>query len=72
MTNLVNTSRQGIPLQPLRHVPAAVPLRMENQYFSLDLSGPGAQAMLDSGHCVFYTPGTLGEPELELFVVLRT
>lgn len=72
VTDLVNASRQGIPLQPLRHVPAAVPLRMENQYFSLDLSCPAAQAMLDSGHCVFYTPGTLGEPELELFVVLRT
>lgn len=72
VTGLVNASRQGIPLLPLHHVPAAVPLRLENQYFSLDLSCPAAQSMLDSGHCVFYTPGTLGEPELELFVVLRT
>ncbi|WP_439413177.1 type VI secretion system baseplate subunit TssK, partial [Enterobacter ludwigii] len=72
VTGLVNASRQGIPLLLLHHVPAAVPLRMENQYFSLDLSCLAAQSMLDSGHCVFYTPGTLGEPELELFVVLRT
>ena len=72
VTSLVNASRQGIPLKPLRHVPAAIPLRLENQYFSLDLTHPAAQEMLESGSCMFYTPGTLGEPELELFAVLRT
>lgn len=72
VTSLVNTSRQGIPLKPLSHVPAAIPLRLENQYFSLDLAHPAAQEMLASGSCMFYVPGTLGEPELELFAVLRT
>ncbi|CAI2455579.1 type VI secretion system baseplate subunit TssK [Serratia liquefaciens] len=72
VTSLVNASRQGIPLKPLRHVPAAIPLRLENQYFSLDLSHPAAQEMLESGRCMFYTPGMLGEPELELYAVLRT
>lgn len=72
VTSLVNASRQGIPLNPLRHVPAAIPLRLENQYFSLDLSHPAAQEMLASGHCMFYVPGTLGDPELELYAVLRT
>lgn len=72
VTSLVNASRQGIPLKPLRHVPAAIPLRLENQYFSLDLTHPAAQEMLESGSCMFYTPGTLGEPELELYAVLRT
>lgn len=69
---IVNSSRTGIPLSALRHVPAAVPLRLENQYFSLDLSHPLASEMLESGTCVFYVPGMLGEPELELFAVLRT
>jgi len=72
VTSLVNASRQGIPLNPLRHVPAAIPLRLENQYFSLDLSHPAAREMLESGSCMFYTPGTLGEPDLELYAVLRT
>jgi type VI secretion system protein ImpJ len=36
----------GVPLTPLRHVPAAIPLRLENQYFSLDLSHPLATEML--------------------------
>jgi len=72
VTSLVNQSRQGIPLRALRHVPAAIPLRLENQYFSLDLSHPAALEMLESGSCMFYTPGMLGEPELDLYAVLRT
>lgn len=55
-----------VPLTPLRHVPAAIPLRLENQYFSLDVSHPLATEMLQSGTCMFYVPGMLGEPELEL------
>ncbi|CAK9886304.1 MAG: hypothetical protein XXXJIFNMEKO3_02732 [Candidatus Erwinia impunctatus] len=70
--SIVNSSRVGIPLTPLRHVPAAIPLRLENQYFSLDLSHPLGNEMLESGHCLFYVPGMLGDPELELFAVLRT
>ena len=69
---IVNSSRIGVPLTPLRHVPAAIPLRLENQYFSLDISHPLATEMLQSGTCMFYVPGMLGEPELELFAVLRT
>ena len=69
---IVNSSRVGVPLMPLRHVPAAIPLRLENQYFSLDLSDPLAAEMIQSGTCMFYVPGMLGEPELELFAVLRT
>ncbi|VEA66601.1 Uncharacterized protein conserved in bacteria [Serratia plymuthica] len=69
---IVNSSRVGVPLTPLRHVPAAIPLRLENQYFSLDVSHPLATDMLESGSCMFYVPGMLGEPELELFAVLRT
>ncbi|PVZ78003.1 type VI secretion system baseplate subunit TssK [Serratia sp. S1B] len=72
VASLVNASQQGVPLKPLRHVPAAIPLRLENQYFSLDLSHPAAREMLASGNCMFYVPGMLGEPELELFAVLRT
>jgi len=69
---IVNNSENGIPLKAMTHVPAAIPLRLENQYFTLDMTHPSAQAMLAEGHCVFYVPGGMGEPELELFAVLRT
>ncbi|MFC0227884.1 type VI secretion system baseplate subunit TssK [Serratia aquatilis] len=69
--NVVNVALSGVPLLPLSHVPAAIPLRLENQYFALDLSHPAAQSMMASGACAFYVPGTLGDIQLELFAVLR-
>jgi type VI secretion system protein ImpJ len=69
--NVVNVALSGIPLTPLSHVPAAIPLRLENQYFSLDLNHPAAKPMMEAGACVFYVPGTLGDIQLELFAVLR-
>jgi type VI secretion system protein ImpJ len=69
---LINAALDGIPLQSLSHVPAAIPLRLENQYFALDLSHAKGQAMLAAGVCAFYVPGTLADVKLELFAVLRT
>ncbi|MGH8417176.1 MAG: type VI secretion system baseplate subunit TssK [Pseudomonas sp.] len=69
---LVNAALDGVPLLPLGHVPAAIPLRLENQYFALDFKHPCGQAVLAAGTCVFYVPGTLTDVKLELFAVLRT
>ncbi|RAW85601.1 type VI secretion system baseplate subunit TssK [Photorhabdus laumondii subsp. clarkei] len=69
---LINLSLSGIPLHPLSHVPAAIPLRLENQYFAFDLNNPVAKAMLEAGSCAFYVPGTLSGVQLELFAVLRS
>jgi type VI secretion system protein ImpJ len=71
VSDVVNVALSGIPLKPLTHVPAAIPLRLENQYFALEINHPAAQAMLDAGNCAFYVPGTLGDIQLELFAVLR-
>jgi type VI secretion system protein ImpJ len=70
--HLINAALDGVPLQSLSHVPAAVPLRLENQYFALDLSHAKGQAMLAAGVCAFYVPSTLADVKLELFAVLRT
>ncbi|NIH30639.1 type VI secretion system baseplate subunit TssK [Hafnia paralvei] len=71
VNNLINVALNGVPLIPLSHVPAAIPLRLENQYFALDLNHPTATAMLASGSCAFYVPGTLSDVQLELYAVLR-
>ncbi|MCY1340664.1 type VI secretion protein [compost metagenome] len=70
--HLVNAALDGVPLQPLNHVPAAIPLRLENQYFALDLGHPKGRAMLAAGVCAFYVPATLLDARLELFAVLRS
>lgn len=69
---LINAALNGVPLKSLSHVPAAIPLRLENQYFALDLGHEKGQAMLTAGTCAFYVPSTLGEVQLELFAVLRS
>ncbi|MGZ9739292.1 type VI secretion system baseplate subunit TssK [Pseudomonas sp. GNP012] len=68
---LVNAALDGVPLQSLSHVPAAIPLRLENQYFALDLNHAKGQAIRDQGICALYVPSTLAEVKLELFAVLR-
>lgn len=72
VSEVVNIALSGMVIKPLSHVPAAIPLRLENQYFSLDLSSGAARAMLEAGNCTFYTPESLGEVKLELFAVLRS
>lgn len=72
VNNIVNIAVNGVPITPLRHVPAAIPLRLENQYFSIDLDNNAAKAMLDAGLCIFYVPGTIPDVKLELFAVLRS
>ncbi|KQQ56040.1 type VI secretion protein [Pseudomonas sp. Leaf127] len=69
---LVNAALDGVALQPLNHVPAAIPTRLENQYFVLDMSRAPGRAVLDEGTCAFYVPSTLSDVSLELFAVLRT
>lgn len=72
VAEVVNIALSGMVIKPLTHVPAAIPLRLENQYFALDLSTDAARAMLEAGNCTFYTPESLGEVKLELFAVLRS
>lgn len=62
----------GIPLIAVNRVPAALPVRLENQYFALDMECDASREMLDQGVCLFYIPALLGELELELFAVLRS
>lgn len=53
---VVNSALSGVVIKPLSRVPAAIPLRLENQYFALDLSSEAARTMLEMGNCTFYTP----------------
>lgn len=69
---ITGVAMEGIALIPLSRVPAALPVRLENQYFVLDMESRAAHDMLEQGVCMFYVPSLLGELELELFAVLRS
>ncbi|MCS5881236.1 type VI secretion system baseplate subunit TssK [Klebsiella variicola subsp. variicola] len=61
----------GIAIKPLEPRAAAIPLRLENQYFALDLPPMPPARCWRPGNCTFYTPESLGDVKLELFAVLR-
>lgn len=69
---IIHSALSGIPIKPLSHVPAAIPMRLENQYFALDLSHPAAKNMLMTRCCEFYVPRAMPDISLELFAVLRS
>ncbi|WP_380180858.1 type VI secretion system baseplate subunit TssK [Kalamiella sp. sgz302252] len=72
VNTVVNAALQGIPIKALSHVPAAVPWRLENHYFALELHNSAADEMLETGHCAFYVPSSLGEISLEFYAVLHS
>ncbi|MFK3800224.1 type VI secretion system baseplate subunit TssK [Pseudomonas sp. NPDC088444] len=69
---LRNSGRDGTLLQSLSHVPAAIPLRLENQYFAFDFKHAQGRAILNEGVCALYISKPLDDLKLELFAVLRT
>ena len=72
VAEVVNVAMSGMTITPVSHVPAAIPVRLDNLYFALDLNSDAGLAMLAAGNCSFYTPAALGDVQLELFAVLRT
>lgn len=69
---IIHSALSGIPIKALSHVPAAVPVRLDNQYFALDLSHSAAKNMLLARCCEFYVPRAMPDITLELFAVLRS
>ncbi len=67
---IVNSALPGIPLRTMSRLPAAIPVRIENQYFALDGAHPAFKRMLAARACQFYIPASLPDVSLELFAVL--
>lgn len=70
VAQIVNSALPGIPLRTMSRLPAAIPVRIENQYFALDSAHPAFRRMLDARACQFYVPASVPDVSLELFAVL--
>ncbi|CAG4892702.1 type VI secretion system baseplate subunit TssK [Paraburkholderia saeva] len=68
--HVVNSAMPGITLRPVSRLPAAIPVRIENQYFAVDSSDPAFERMIAARACQIYVPGSIPEAELELYAVL--
>ncbi|MBK3842116.1 type VI secretion system baseplate subunit TssK [Paraburkholderia aspalathi] len=69
---IVNSALPGIPLRTMSRLPAAIPIRVENQYFALDSAHPAFKRMVTTRACQFYVPASIPDVSLELYAVLPT
>ncbi|WP_211702491.1 type VI secretion system baseplate subunit TssK [Paraburkholderia aspalathi] len=69
---IVNSALPGIPLRTMSRLPAAIPIRVENQYFALDSAHPAFKRMVAARACQFYVPASIPDVSLELYAVLPT
>jgi type VI secretion system protein ImpJ len=69
---IVNSALPGIPLRAMSRLPAAIPVRIESQYFALDGSHPAFKRMIDARACQLYVPSSIPDVALELYAVLPT
>ncbi len=69
---IVNSALLGIPLRAMSRLPAAIPIRIENQYFALDSAHPAFKRMAAARACQFYVPASIPDVSLELYAVLPT
>jgi len=69
---IVNSALPGIPLRSMSRLPAAIPIRIENQYFALDSAHPAFKRMVAARACQFYVPASVPDVSLELYAVLPT
>ena len=66
--------RHSLPGVTLRHVqvpPAAIPIKLDNQYFVLNQGGELWNAMVLSRQIAVHVPGEIVEPKMELLIVLE-
>jgi len=66
--------RSALPGLTLRHVPvppAAIPVRLDNQYFVINQSGPLWDAVKLSRQIAVQAPGEIAEPRMEVLIVLE-
>jgi type VI secretion system protein ImpJ len=66
--------RNALPGVTLRHAPvppAAIPVKLENQYFSLNQTGALWDAIMLSRHIAVHAPGEIVDPKMEMIIVLE-
>lgn len=66
--------RHSLPGITLRHTPvppAAIPMKLDNQYFSLNQSGPLWDAITLSRQIAVHAPGEIVDPKMEMLIVLQ-
>jgi type VI secretion system protein ImpJ len=67
---LVRNSLPGVVLRHLSSPPSAVPVKLDNQYFSLVQSGGLWDGITQARALSVFVPGEIADPKMELLIVL--
>ena len=68
--HLVSHALPGVALTHVTLPPAAIPVKLQYQYFSLGQTGAAWEAIQRSRNLAAYVPGDFPDPQLELIVIL--
>jgi type VI secretion system protein ImpJ len=68
---LVKNFLPGVTLRHTPSPPAAIPMKLENQYFSLNQGGSLWDAIMLSRQIAVHAPGEIADPKMELIIVLE-
>ncbi|MCS7026481.1 MAG: type VI secretion system baseplate subunit TssK [Bryobacteraceae bacterium] len=68
--HLVRQALPGVVMTHTPRPPAAIPMKLNHEYFSLNLSGVYWEAVLRARNLAAYVPGDFPNPQLELIVLL--
>lgn len=72
--DLQRLTQNALPGLTLRHAPvppAAIPMKLDNQYFSLNQGGPLWDAIMLSRQIAVHAPGEIVDPKMEILIVLE-
>jgi type VI secretion system protein ImpJ len=67
---LMKRALPGLPIQYLQNPPSALPVRLDYQYFELDLRGEDWDAIKVARNLAVYVPTDLPSAKLELVILL--
>jgi type VI secretion system protein ImpJ len=69
LDRVVRYAVAGVPLRHTQVVPAAIPLKLDNQYFQINQNGPLWDRIVMSRKIAVYAPGEVADPAMEVVVV---
>lgn len=67
--DLIRQALSGLRLLHVATPPRAIPVRLNYQYFSLEASGPFWDSVTRARNLAVYTPGELGDVQMELIIL---
>lgn len=69
LDRVIRNALTGVGLRHTQVVPQAIPLKLDNQYFQLNQTGPLWDRIVLSRRIAVYAPGEIAEPKMEVVVV---